>query len=97
LPLQIWQYREGKMLNVTKQYPVQVYTNSCELWLESNKRLSEDGEAKGVLAAYMANQYVLGQEVESWQLLEKVYQGRDRTQFFGKLREFLISTGYASK
>jgi hypothetical protein len=97
LPLQIWEYRQGKMLDVTKQYPVQVYTNSCELWLESNKRLSEDGEAKGVLAAYMANQYVLGQEVESWQLLERVYQGRDRTQFFGKLREFLVSTGYASK
>ena len=97
LPLQIWQYRQGKMLNVSKQYPVQVYTNSCELWLESNKRLSEDGEAKGVLAAYMANQYVLGQEVESWQLLERVYQGSDRTQFFGKLREFLVSTGYASK
>jgi S-layer homology domain len=97
LPLQIWQYREGKMLDVTKQYPVQVYTNSCELWLESNKRLSEDGDAKGVLAAYMANQYILGQEVESWQLLERVYQGRDRTQFFGKLREFLVSTGYASK
>lgn len=97
LPLQIWQYRQGKMLDVTKQYPVQVYTNSCELWLESNKRLSENGEAKGMLAAYMANQYVLGQEVESWQLLERVYQGRDRTQFFGKLREFLVSTGYASK
>lgn len=97
LPLQIWQYRQGKMLNVSKQYPVQVYTNSCELWLESNKRLSEDGEAKGVLAAYMANQYVLGQEMESWQLLERVYQAADRTQFFGKLREFLVSTGYASR
>lgn len=97
LPLQIWQYRQGKMQDVTKQYPVEVYTNSCELWLESNKRLSEEKEAKGVLAAYMASQYVLGQPVESWQLLERVYQGRDRTQFFGKLREFLVSTGYASK
>ncbi len=44
LPLQIWQYRQGKMLDVTKQYPVEVYTNSCELWLESNKRLSEEKE-----------------------------------------------------
>ncbi len=96
-PLQIWQYRQGKMQDVTKQYPVQVYTNSCELWLESNKRLSEDKEAKGVLAAYMASQYVLGQQVESWQLLERVYQRSDRTQFFGKLRDFLVSTGYASK
>lgn len=97
LPLQVWQYRQGKMTDVTKQYAVEIYTNSCELWLESRKRLSEDGEAKGILAAYMANQYLLGQDVESWQLLERVYQGRDRTQFFGKLREFLVSTGYAKK
>ncbi len=97
LPLQIWQYRQGKMQDVTKQYPVEVYTNSCELWLESNKRLSENKEAKGVFAAYMANQYVLGQQVESWLLLERVYQGRDRTEFFGKLREFLVNTGYATK
>ncbi len=96
-PLQIWQYRQGKMQDVSKEYPVEIYTNSAELWLESNKRLSENGEAKGVLAAFMANKYVMGQEAEGWQLLERVYQGRDRTQFFGKLREFLVSTGYASK
>ena len=43
------------------------------------------------------NKYVAGQEEEGWLLLEKVYQGRDRTQFFGKLREFLVNSGYASK
>jgi len=97
LPLRIWQYRQGKMEDVTKQYPVEVYTNSAELWLESRKRSSEDAEVKGVLAAFMASKYVAGQEAEGWQLLDKVYQGGDRTQFFGKLREFLVSTGYASK
>ena len=97
LPLQIWQYRQGKMPDVTKEYPGEVYTNSAELWLESRKRLSEDGEVKGVFAAFMASKYVMGQEAEGWLLLEKVYQGRDRTQFFGKLREFLVSTGYAIK
>jgi hypothetical protein len=96
-PLQVWQYRQGKMQDVTKQYPVEVYTNSAELWLESNKRVSEGGEVKGVLAAFMASKYVMGQDAEGWQLLERVYQGRDRTQFFGKLRELLVSTGYASK
>ena len=97
LPLQIWQYRQGKMQDVTKQYPVEAYTNSAELWLEFRKRSSEDGEVKGMLAAFMASKYVTGQEAEGWQLLERVYQGRDRAQFFGKLREFLVNTGYASK
>ena len=97
LPLQIWQYRQGKMEDVTKQYLVEVYTNSAELWLESRKRSSENGEVKGVLAAFMASKYIAGQEAEGWRLLEGIYQKGDRTQFFGKLREFLVNTGYASK
>ncbi len=97
LPLQIWHYRQGKMEDVTKQYPVEVYTNGAELWLESRKRSSEDTEVKGVFAAFMASKYIMGQEAEGWRLLEGVYQKSDRTQFFGKLREFLVNTGYASK
>ncbi|MDF0551889.1 S-layer homology domain-containing protein [Kamptonema sp. UHCC 0994] len=96
LPLQIWQYRQGKMLDVTKQYPVQVYTNASELWVESSTRQSNNQDIKGVLAAYLASKYVLGQEAEGWQLVEKIYQGSDRAQFFGQLRQFLASNGYAS-
>ena len=95
LPLQIWQYRQGKMLDVTKQYPVQVYTNASELWVESSTRQSNNQDIKGVLAAYLASKYVLGQEVEGWQLVEKIYQGSDRAQFLGQLRQFLASNGYA--
>ncbi|HLO51295.1 MAG TPA: S-layer homology domain-containing protein [Kamptonema sp.] len=95
LPLRIWQYRQGKMQDVTKQYPLEVYTNASELWVETSKRQSENREIKGLLAAYMASKYVLGQEAEGWQLVEKVYQGSDRTQFFAQIRQFLASTGYA--
>jgi len=96
LPLRIFQYRQGKMLDVTKNYPVQVYTNASELWVESRKRQSNNQDVKGVFAAYMASKYLLGQEAEGWQLLDKVYQGSDRTQFFAQLRQFLANNGYGS-
>jgi S-layer homology domain/WD domain, G-beta repeat len=96
LPLRIFQYRQGKMLDVTKNYPVQVYTNASELWLESRKRQSNNQDVKGVFAAYMASKYLLGQEAEGWQLLDKVYQGSDRTQFFAQLRQFLANNGYVT-
>jgi WD40 repeat protein len=96
LPLKILQYRQGKMLDVTKNYPVQVYTNASELWVESRKRQRNNQEVKGVLAAYMASKYLLGQEAEGWQLLDQVYQGSDRTLFFAQLRQFLANNGYAT-
>lgn len=95
-PLKIWQYLQGKMQDVTRQYPVLVYTNASELWLESNQRQSNNQDVKGVLAAYLASQYILGQEAEGWQLVEKGYQGNDRSQFLAELRDFLTDTGYTN-
>lgn len=95
LPLRIWKYSQGKMQDFTKQYPLQVYTNASELWLEASKRLRDNQEIKGVLAAYLANKYLLGEQEEGWRRVEQVYQGSDRAQFFAKLSQFLQATGYA--
>ncbi|MGE5659307.1 MAG: S-layer homology domain-containing protein [Actinomycetota bacterium] len=96
LPLRIWRYSQGKMLEVTKQYPLPVYTNASELWLESSKRQSENQEIKGVLAAYLANKYLLNEQDEGWRRVQQLYQGSDRADFFAKLRQFIQKTGYAS-
>ncbi|MGK7920496.1 MAG: S-layer homology domain-containing protein [Trichodesmium sp.] len=94
LPIQIWQYRQGKMSDVTREYPVQINTNASELWLEFYRRSSQNQDVKGVLAAYLANKYLLGEKEEGWKLIEKVYQNRDRERYFASLREFLADNGY---
>ncbi|MGB3510664.1 MAG: S-layer homology domain-containing protein, partial [Microcoleaceae cyanobacterium] len=94
-PIQIWQYRQGKMLDVTQQYPVQINTSASELWLEFYRRSTQNQDVKGVLAAYLANKYMLGQEEDGWQLIEKVYQSSDRQEYFADLRQFLADKGYA--
>jgi len=97
LPIRIWQYnRPGKLEDVTRFYPLAVYTNASELWVDANTRLKNNQETKGVLAAYLATKYLLKQETEGWQLVQQVYQGRDRAVFFSKLKQFLENTGYAS-
>ncbi|MDY7007671.1 MAG: S-layer homology domain-containing protein [Cyanobacteriota bacterium] len=95
-PVRIWQYRQGEMLDVTRQYPVQINTSASELWLEFYQRSSQNKNVKGVLAAYLANKYLLGQKEDGWQLIEKVYQNNDREVYFDNLRQFLADKGYDS-
>jgi len=49
---------------------------------------------RSVLAAYMADKYILGQEADGWQRLEQLYPWRDRPAFIAKLRRHLWVTGY---
>lgn len=95
LPLQIWRYRQGKMEEVTKNFPAEIKTHSSQLWLEFNQGLNQNREVKGILAAYLANKYLVGEEEAAWNLLKKVYQGSDRDSYFAQIRQFFIATGYA--
>ncbi|NEP89439.1 MAG: PQQ-binding-like beta-propeller repeat protein [Okeania sp. SIO2C2] len=95
-PIRIWQYRQGEMVDVTRQYPVQINTSASELWLEFYQRSSQNQNVKGVLAAYLANKYLLGQKEDGWKLIEKVYQNSDREVYFDNLRQFLVDQGYDS-
>ncbi|NEO52294.1 MAG: PQQ-binding-like beta-propeller repeat protein [Okeania sp. SIO3B5] len=96
-PIRIWQYRQGEMLDITRQYPVQINTSASELWLEFYQRSSQNKNVKGVLAAYLANKYLLGQKEDGWKLVEKVYQKSDREVYFNNLRQFLADQGYDSE
>ena len=65
---------------------------------ESRKRQSGDNPEtiRGILGAYLATKYLLGQPEDGWQRVEQVYQHSDRGSFFSDLREFLQKTGYLS-
>ncbi|BCL37003.1 hypothetical protein [Nostoc sp. MS1] len=93
-PLQIWQYRQGKMTDVTRRYPKLIANHASQLWKDYNdiKRQGDDG--KGFLAAYLADQYLLGQGQEGWRRVQQAYTKRDRSQYFVELRKFLREAGY---
>lgn len=93
-PLQIWQYRRGKMIDVTRRYPQQVKNHATQLWQEyiKNKESSEGSQA--TLAAYLADKYSLGEGEDGWRRVREAYQRGDRQQFFSRLRKFLGETGY---
>jgi hypothetical protein len=60
--------------------------------ITKRNRLKQD--LKGVLAAYLAQQYLLGEADAGWKTVKEVYQNPDRNQFFTQLRQWLKQTGY---
>ncbi|MBE9011280.1 hypothetical protein IQ250_13790, partial [Pseudanabaenaceae cyanobacterium LEGE 13415] len=96
-PIQIWRFKNGEMSDITRQYPKEIYADAYRLWqLYQKIRTEKDAEVKGVLAAYLANKYLLGQQEDGWNRLREVYRESDREEFFGNLRKFLKETGYAT-
>ncbi|MBW4682561.1 MAG: S-layer homology domain-containing protein [Microcoleus vaginatus WJT46-NPBG5] len=95
-PIQIWQYRQGQMFDVTRQYPTLVANNSNKLLQDYEDRLSQGQDVRPVLAAYLANQFLLGQGRQAWSDVQSNYGGSDRTQYLENLRGFLRSIGYSN-
>jgi hypothetical protein len=93
-PAQIWRYQKGDLVDVTRQFPKQVYQDASQWWKLITEAKSQESEVKGILAAYLADKYLLNQQQEGWQRVQQVYQARDRLEFFKELRRFLKETGY---
>ncbi len=96
-PLQVWQYRQGQLLNVTRHYPKKIYNDAADYWQSYEEAKKNDSEVKGMLAAYLADKYLLDQSQDGWQQVHQAYQDSDRQQFFHDLRQFLQKAGYTSK
>jgi hypothetical protein len=93
-PIAIWQYRQGRLINVTRRYPKLVYADALRYWQIYERVRSEDSEVKGILAAYLANKYLLGQAEDGWKQVRAAYQDKDREQYFTELRKFLRDRKY---
>jgi hypothetical protein len=95
-PLQIWRFEQGKMVDRTKEYGLQVEASASQHLLALQRVSGRPSDAKGVIAAYMADRYSLNQGGDSWKLMETLYQGDDRQKFFVEVEQFLQQTGYAN-
>jgi len=107
-PIRIWRYDRGSLVHVTRRFPGPVAAHAARLWsLYLRIRRSTFPEARGILAAYMADEYLLGRQERGWKRLEAARKrgdlGRGPTKdgypagqaYLAELRSFLRTTGYA--
>ncbi|NER36676.1 MAG: trypsin-like serine protease [Oscillatoria sp. SIO1A7] len=94
-PLQIWHYSQGEIKDVTREYPDRIRSHLIRLWRGYQVRRSRGWEDKRVLAAYLAEKHLLGEEDEGWQRVEEAYYGKpDRDSYLEELDGFLRRMGY---
>jgi hypothetical protein len=93
-PLQVWRYERGQMVDRTREYPQQIEANASATLLAMQRVSKNQHEAKGIIASYLADKYSLGRSEEGWQLVQQIYQGEDKGQFFEQLDQFLQRSGY---
>jgi hypothetical protein len=103
-PIQIWHFDGGRLRNVTQLFPGQVALDAQQLWSAYLEHRRKD-DVRGVLAAWLADEYLLGREDEGWLAIETALkrgdlQGPNGTWPTGRryvlaLRAFLKRNGYA--
>ena len=109
-PIQIWDYADTGMSNVTKSYPALIRQDAQAFWQGYLKgRSRKFADARGVLAAWMADQYLLGQQASGWATMNRLnaqhaFRGlgagdlwAKNGKYLAKLRRFLVKMGYAGK
>lgn len=100
-PVKVWEYRQGALLDVTNQYPNRIESDAYQWWQEAQElQQTEEApytELKTSLAAYLADKYMLGEDVEGWRIVQEIYQKPDRQTFFTELSDRLRAYGYINE
>jgi hypothetical protein len=84
-PIRIVSYRQGKLVDVTRRFPAQIKKNAAlnlGYYLKGRKDIKHT-DVRSYVAAYVADQYLLGNRTEGKRLLELALRrgdlGRGRT------------------
>jgi subtilisin-like proprotein convertase family protein len=107
LPVQVWHFDHGALIDVTSQYPALVRRDAATLWTDYlQARGGADADVRGVLAAWLADEYRLGLGDEAWSKIRAAYARGELSaprvdpiwpagqKYLSALRSFLTKSGY---
>ena len=106
-PIQIWRFVSGRFRVVSRDFPNEIRRSSNNHWADYRQLLAGGGTARGALAAYLAEKYLLGEEAQGWTALRSVAARGDlalrigdsprdsANVYLANLRTFLVKHGYA--
>jgi hypothetical protein len=95
-PIRILRYRRGGTEFVTRAYPRAIEADASRLWREAKAR-SRRADNDGILAAWVADECMLGRSREAFATLRRsslVHGSERRAAYLRHLRRFLRRTGY---
>jgi streptogramin lyase len=103
-PIQIWSYRHGKLRDVTRRYPRLIRRDAARIWRLYLKY--RKGDVRGILPAWMADEYLLGRAAFADRVLEQAaargelkrdggFGPRGSQAYIGAVKALLRRTGYS--
>src|SRR5205807_8851553 len=108
-PIRIWTYDRGRLRDTTRRFPRQVARDAARLWHHYlRSRGTRNDDSRGILAAWAAEEYMLGDGAAVWPALERALRRGDLgrcepgggcyepygTAYIRALRRLLRKTGY---
>jgi hypothetical protein len=106
LPIQIWQYRSGRFVDDTRRHPSAVGADARrvrKLYERARRAPAAEREVRGILAAYVADEALLGRPQVGFTLVERARRRGELAgpgpwprgkSFAPALRRFLRRHGY---
>jgi hypothetical protein len=104
-PVRLWHFNDGRLVDVTRRFPGQIRGDAAKLWRYYTKYRRTGSDVRGVLAAWMADQYLLGRQEAGWRALEAANRRGELDAadefwptgagYLKALWRFLVKTGYA--
>jgi subtilisin-like proprotein convertase family protein len=102
-PVQISQYRNGALIDVTREFPREIEKEAAELKATYTKeRKAKDVDLRGFIAAYVADLYLLDRGEEAQAFLRQAqargdlrgFDGPTGAKYITALTKFLRANGY---
>jgi subtilisin-like proprotein convertase family protein len=95
-PPLILRFDHGRFVDVTRRFPRLVQRDAAKQYaLYRSVRRSKDGDVRGILAAWLADEYLLGRGPAGWGVLRRAERrGEVGGAYLRKLRSFLRRAGY---
>jgi hypothetical protein len=105
-PPRVWQFRAGKLTDVTRNYPALIRADVKQTLRLYHSKHRRTLDLRGVIAAYVADQYLLGHGSAGWKLVRSarklgLVNGLGKgdpwphgARYVRSLRKFLRRNGY---
>jgi hypothetical protein len=71
-PYQVWHFDRGRLRDVTRRFPGQIDADAWRLWSAYRENRNLRSDPRGVLAAWTADQYLLGRTNAAWATLRRL-------------------------